>query len=134
MVFQPGGGFASPHELRSYYLNHLEEFTNPVEISFRQIDVPPSRSNAAILEQVEKALKSGVPFVDVAKQVAEALGGDPGSAGRLIKKSFEELKRIGVHAGCSRAEIRQFVEFPTSDFLRICHSVLTFSYPVYRPD
>src|SRR2546425_1803663 len=91
-VFQPGGGFASPHELRSYYLNHLEEFTNPVEISFRQIDVPPSRSNAAILEQVEKALKSGVPFVDVAKQVAEALGGDPGSAGRLIKKSFEELK------------------------------------------
>jgi parvulin-like peptidyl-prolyl isomerase len=91
-VFQPGGGYASPHELRSYYLNHLDEFTNPVEISFRQIDIPPARSNAAIVEQVEKALKSAAPFTDVAKQVAEALGGDPGSAGRLIKKSFEELK------------------------------------------
>jgi parvulin-like peptidyl-prolyl isomerase len=93
-VIRTMDGAVSPEESKMYYKTHLDEFTQPVEISFRQIMIPKARDNAILrVEAVEKGLKEGLSFEELAKAFSEeALLGSPESAGRLWKKSFEDLK------------------------------------------
>jgi len=93
-VIRTMDGAVSPEESKMYYKTHLDEFTQPVEISFRQIVISSASDNAILrVEAVEKGLKQGLSFEELAKAFSEeALLGSPESAGRLWKKSFEDLK------------------------------------------
>jgi len=86
--------FVSPEAARLYYKTHLDEFTNPVEISFRYILIRLSREDAwARRLAVHKGIKENQPFLELAKKYSEeAIEGDADAAGRLWRKSFEELK------------------------------------------
>lgn len=85
--------YVSPEETRVYYRTHLDEFTTPVEIAFRQILISLNREDAlARKEAVEAGLKAGESFVELAKMHSqEALDGRPEAAGHLFRKSFEDL-------------------------------------------
>jgi len=85
----------SPQEAKVYYQSHLDEFTVPEKISFRQIVIKVNRDNnyMARRDAVEKGLKEGTDFVELAKTFSEEVfEGNPETAGRLWEKTFEELK------------------------------------------
>jgi parvulin-like peptidyl-prolyl isomerase len=86
--------FVSPAEMRYYYNTRIDDFTNPVEISFRQILIKLGGADA--LERrnaVEKGLDEGMSFVELARMYSEdVLEGHPETAGRLWRVKYEDLK------------------------------------------
>ncbi len=80
----------SPEEARAYYREHLEEFTVPKEISFRQIALRRMDQALAVREAIEKGLREGIPFAELAAKYSEE--GDASSPGMLWKKSFEDIQ------------------------------------------
>jgi parvulin-like peptidyl-prolyl isomerase len=87
--------FVAPEEAKAYYRAHLGEFTEPVEVAFRQILIKQARSNdsAARVAVVEQGLKEGIPFVELAQKYSdEVVEGKPEDAGKVRRKSFEDLK------------------------------------------
>lgn len=93
-VFQAFSRFVSPEEARIYYKAHIDEFTEPEEIAFRQILIKASREDAVARKKaVEEGLQAEIPFLDLAQAYSEEVyEGDADAAGRLWRKSYEELK------------------------------------------
>ncbi|HCJ11736.1 MAG: hypothetical protein A2Y14_05080 [Verrucomicrobia bacterium GWF2_51_19] len=60
----------SPRKIQDYYLAHKEEFLEPEAVHFRQIMVKLPDANTKV-EAVQKALKEGIPFADVAIKYSE---------------------------------------------------------------
>lgn len=82
--------YVSPEEVRAYYREHLGEFTTPKEISFRQIRIQRTEQALLLKEAIDKGLKDGVPFAELAAKYSEEA--DPSLAGRLWTKAFEEVQ------------------------------------------
>ena len=93
-VFKANDDFVPPLELKAYYQSHMDEFTTPAAIAFRQVIIKPSRDNTMdrLIEEVKKGIKANADFAGLAKQVAEHQGEDPEKAEMLWVMSFEDLK------------------------------------------
>ena len=94
-VFTGISGFVKPKEARYYYQANLDEFTTPVEVSFRMIVISRGRADAMVAaENVEKGLLEGKNFGDLAAQWSDdaVLQGSPERARtRVWNKSFEDI-------------------------------------------
>ena len=86
--------FVPPQDLKTYYQTHIEEFRTPLKVSFHQIHIPRTRPDAEdlLVDRVQRGLKEGIDFVDLARQVEEDLLGAVRDANRLFTLSVEELK------------------------------------------
>lgn len=86
--------YVSPAEARVYYRAHIDDFKQPVSVSFREILVPlTSPDSLARKKAIDEGLEAGEPFIDLARTYSqEVYDGDPDAAGRLWQKSFEDLK------------------------------------------
>ena len=84
--------WVTPTQSRHYYQTHLDEFTNPVEVSFRQIFLQPDRFNALLAKQkIDDGLAAGVPFEELAKQYSQDFE-NPEDRGAIITKTFAEIQ------------------------------------------
>jgi parvulin-like peptidyl-prolyl isomerase len=93
-VYKTNDEFVPPQALKSFYLSHIDDFTTPIEVSFRYITIKLSRDNRVdvLVDFVKKGLKEGKDFVELARKVAEYQGEDPEQAAVLFTKSFDALQ------------------------------------------
>lgn len=93
-VFSASDAVVSPEEAKAYYRAHRREFSTPLEISFRQIIIPPTRNNTMdlLIELVENGIRDKEDFVQIARKVQDVLGRDPEDADRVLTRGFTELK------------------------------------------
>jgi parvulin-like peptidyl-prolyl isomerase len=83
--------WVTPREKRIYYLNHIDEFTTPVEVSFRQIFLNDDRFSPEDIKAIEEGLRNGAPFEELARRYSHE-SENPADCGRLWTKSFKELE------------------------------------------
>jgi hypothetical protein len=93
-IFHGEEEFVPPQAMKAYYLSHRDEFTTPVELSFYQLIIKPTRDTRTeyLLGKTKSGLLEGQDFVELSRTVAEAQGDDPDAAARLQTRTFAELK------------------------------------------
>ena len=91
-VYKDVDTFVSPSEARYFYRTHLEDFTAPVEVSFRHILLSNSRIVPLVLQKIDEGLKEGVSFEELARKYSQEFE-DADLRGRLISKSWDDLSQ-----------------------------------------
>ncbi|MCZ6793826.1 MAG: SurA N-terminal domain-containing protein [Planctomycetota bacterium] len=95
--------FVSPNRSRRYYRTHLDEFTKPVQISFRQIYLESDRlSNPEVIRAIEQELEEGRQqgledadiFRELATKHSENFPRTPEERGRIWTYSFQDLQHL----------------------------------------
>lgn len=84
--------FVSPDEAKHYYRIHADEFTEPEEISYREIYLRDSRVVHLVIQKIQEGIKNKVPFVKLAQEYSEDFS-ETAERGRLIKKTFKEVEQ-----------------------------------------
>ncbi len=92
-IFKSLDRFIPPSESRSYYRNHLGEFTQPLGYSFRRIQFQDAFNTNEKVRAIQETLRQNEPFVDVAKKHSEEFQ-SVNLRGRLWEKSFEEVQQM----------------------------------------
>lgn len=84
--------FVAPRISKHYYSRHVQDFSRPVEVSFRQIFILPDRVNSFVaMKAIDEGLGRGEDFVELARKWSMDFD-QPEDRGRVWKKSFEELE------------------------------------------
>ena len=85
--------FVSPQQLGQYYKKHLDEFTTPVEVSFRRITLNPDRDLLDNVAKITQSFEEGVPFVEVARKYSQDYQ-NPDLRGKLQTRSFDVIHQF----------------------------------------
>ncbi len=86
--------FVTPKELREFYLRNQDQFSTPLEVSFRQIFISIKRPDASrAAAAVDDGLAKGVTFDELARRYADdAVNGFPDLAASVRTLTADELE------------------------------------------
>lgn len=93
--------FITPGEIAGYYADHVEEFSQPEELRLSNILIRPkegavSQKTTDLVNEIEKRLKAGGDFAELAKLYSEGPGAQDGGLMGYVKKGdlLPEIEKI----------------------------------------